>query len=224
MMFLPQQISGSIYLVRFDESAKMAKALLRFQEFYESPKFRGEIFTLEEFKRWRVEQTGAFTYYTDWTGFNFPSWVLAPFREGKFGELSYEEQLVVGATADISEPFYLISVANKRSNEDGTTEPYDVDTSALRHEIAHGLWSTNPEYRAEMLAEMEGCNLSPFYRWIRQNMYHPATWLDEAHAYLTCDFGYLLEKGAKVEELRDVSELMTKTFDYYTECKFVGGI
>jgi hypothetical protein len=224
MMLLPQQITGSVYLLRFSKSAEMAKALLRFQEYYESPKFRGEIFTLAEFKQWRMEKTGEFTYYTDWTGFNFPSWVLKPFRDEKFDPLTYEESLVIAATRDLPEPFYVIAVADNLSFEDGTHEPTDNDTSALRHEIAHGLWSTNVDYRTEILLAMEGRNLAPFYRWIYNNMYHPATWLDEAHAYLTCDFEYLLEQGAKVEPLRDLHEFLAKSFDYYTDSRFVGAV
>lgn len=224
MMTLPTKIVGSVYLIRFDTSANMARTLLRFQEHYESPKFRGEIFTLGHFKKWRIEKTGDFTYYTDWTGFNFPSWIVRPFRDDKFNPLSYDEDLLLSAVSNLPEPFYLIAVANNHSHPDGTETPTDVHSSALRHEIAHGLWSTNGEYRAEALLSMMEFNLAPFYRWMSGQMYHPATWLDEAHAYVGQDFDFLMKHGAADEDMRPLAHLLANAFDNYTENRFIGAI
>lgn len=75
----------NILEVHFDDPHDCAATFLRFQEHYESPEFRGKIFTLEEYQRWyiahspRGQTTGAFTYEEDWTGFNIPSEILDPF-------------------------------------------------------------------------------------------------------------------------------------------------
>jgi len=55
---------------------------LRFEEYYESPRFKGRIFTFDEYRKWYVKnspkgkKTGRFTYYSDWSGFNIPSYAL----------------------------------------------------------------------------------------------------------------------------------------------------
>lgn len=224
MIYPPVNLIGSIYLMRFETSAHMAKTLLRFQEHYESPKFRGEYFTLDEFQKWRVSKTGEFTYYTDWTGFNFPSWVLQPFKDCKFEPMDPQEELVVAMARNMPEPFYLIAVANHRTHPDGRQERVTTQTSALAHEIAHGLWSTNSEYRAECLQLMMAYNLTPFFRWISSRMYHPATWLDEAHAYLSQDYDWLIEKGAKVEDLASLSRMLKDTFNTYTHSRFIDAV
>jgi len=93
-----QTLTDRIHLLIFPTQRDVTLTLLRFQEHYESPKFRGKIFSLEEFKRWYVAnspngiKTGEFTYYTDWNGFNIPSYVLQPFRDGKFNPLSEQER------------------------------------------------------------------------------------------------------------------------------------
>ncbi|MEK7106247.1 MAG: ABC transporter ATP-binding protein, partial [Patescibacteria group bacterium] len=70
----------SIYLVEAPTQYALASTFLRFQEHYESPKFRGQFFSLEEFMDWYAEEYGNFTYYKDWTGFNIPSYILKSFR------------------------------------------------------------------------------------------------------------------------------------------------
>ena len=52
-----------LILVRAEHQYTLASAFLRFQEHYESPKFRGEIFSLEEFMDWYAVEVGNFTYY-----------------------------------------------------------------------------------------------------------------------------------------------------------------
>ena len=53
---------------------------MRFQEHYESPEFTGTVFTVGAFRKWYAETYGAFTYASDWSGFNIPGTVLEPFR------------------------------------------------------------------------------------------------------------------------------------------------
>ena len=71
-----------IYHVSFPNQYLLAATFLRFQEHYESPKFRGRIFDWEEFMDWYAEQKGKFSYLQDWSGFNLPSPVFEPFRSG----------------------------------------------------------------------------------------------------------------------------------------------
>lgn len=206
----PEKIIDSVYLMKFPTQKEMAQTMLRFQEFYESPKFRGRIFTLDEFKKWYVKRNGDWTYYTDWSGFNIPSSVLTPFRESRFDPISPLEQALLDAVAHIPEPFYIIAVSDEGQSD------------TLRHEIAHGLYATNPDYRAEVYMLLMGVQLAPMIRYLMNgNGYHYASFLDECHAYLMADFDWLVkDEGVKVEHLREVHQGLKWAFDYYTEGRF----
>ena len=60
--------------LKFKRKKDLTQTMLRFQEHFESPKFRNKFFSLEEFKAWYITTTpnNKFTYYSDWSGFNFP--------------------------------------------------------------------------------------------------------------------------------------------------------
>ena len=92
-----EELIENIYHVSFPTRKEAASTFLRFQEHYESPQFRGKIFSLDEFKEWYTANSekgkakGKFTYYDDWGGFNIPSYILEPFYKGLFNPLSEKE-------------------------------------------------------------------------------------------------------------------------------------
>ena len=51
-------LNGNIVHLDFDDQKELTKSMIRFQETYESPKFRGEIIDLNEYKKWYQESTG----------------------------------------------------------------------------------------------------------------------------------------------------------------------
>lgn len=89
--FKIREILHNVYQVHFDKQSQLASTFLRFQEFYESPKFRGRTFTRAEFEEYYTQEHGSFSYLEDWAGFNLPSDVLHPFLNGDFDPLSDEE-------------------------------------------------------------------------------------------------------------------------------------
>lgn len=163
---------------------ELAKAFLRPQECYESPEFKGQIFSLTQFEHWYTEnspegkKTGKFTYYEDWCGFNIPSYILDPFYAGKFDPLSSEEKTFLKAFEKQREGqrFYII----------GTIKG---DTETRNHETAHALFYLNKKYKKKsskivkklpkktikfLLNEVE----------VEKGEYHPDTFTDEIQAYL----------------------------------------
>jgi hypothetical protein len=140
-------VAPKVYLLTFDTQKDVTSTFLRFQEYYESPEFAGKVFTLDEYKEWYVKnspngiKTGEFTYYSDWSGFNIPSTILQPFYEGKFHPLSEAEQRILDLFRDKEHPFYIIGVHKESKSFE----------KLLRHETAHGLFFTNPEYKKEAL-------------------------------------------------------------------------
>jgi hypothetical protein len=137
MLYLKQTPYNS-YCVSADSTIELATAFLRFQEHYESPndQFRGQVFTLGQYRLWYEKQYGWFSYYTDWTGFNVHSYVLDPFREGLFDPLIPEEQNLISLFARApSDKFYIIGA---NSND------------VLHHELNHALYAYNKDYSDEV--------------------------------------------------------------------------
>jgi hypothetical protein len=168
-----------IHLLTFDTLKELASTFLRFQEHYESPEFRGKIFSLDEYKKWyianseRGQKIGKFTYYSDWAGFNVPSYVFSPFNEGKFDPLSRKEKQLLGILKNEPEPFYTIGIFRQ-----------DKSPDHLQHELAHGLFYTNKEYRETITDILQDFDLTKMKDKLRSiGGYHEDVLDDECHAY-----------------------------------------
>lgn len=159
-------------LVQAESNQILAQAFMRFQEHYESPKFKDTIFTIGQFKKWYSETYGSDSYEHDWTGFNFPSSVLNSFRHGLFDPLTDLEQEVLNLFKYRQDNFYIIG-----ANDDGV----------IRHELAHALFAQNYHYKNKVnhLCKMYAKNIKPIKDYILQKGYHPDVLNDEIQAYIT---------------------------------------
>lgn len=198
-------LTPHIYLLSFDTQHDLTSTFLRFQEHYESPRFKGEVFTLDEFQDWYIKnspngiKTGEFTYHSDWNGFNIPSHILKPFYEGKFDPLSSDEQAILELFKDHSHVFYVIGVHKESNNPD----------ALLEHEIAHGLFTTNEEYRKEVLEALSQFDIEPIKEELRnKGGYHEDVLVDEVHAY---SLGTKLKTPIPLE----LSQSIRSIFDRY---------
>jgi hypothetical protein len=169
------EVAPNVLHLEFPTQYLLASTFLRFQEHYESPKFRGQTFSLETYMDWyaQTRKHGNFSYFSDWGGFNIPSAVLEPFEAGHFDPLSRKEKALLELVRDRPRPIYLIGTSSGKG---------DVET--LRHEIAHGLYSTNPEYRRLAEELLSAVDLAPVFAMLERLGYHPDVWRDEAHAWL----------------------------------------
>lgn len=120
---------------------------LRFQEHYESPGFKGTVFSWAQYVAWYRQQRGSFSYPSDWSGFNFPGHILTPFRKGDFDPLTPREQALLEALKEVRDQDYVI----------GTSAS---DPGSLNHELAHALWHLDPDYRRQVEAILEGGDYS----------------------------------------------------------------
>ncbi len=191
----------------FNTQFEVASSMLRFQEHYESPFFKDKIFTLEEYKRWYLEnspkgkKTGKFTYYTDWSGFNFPSKIFLPFYNGKFDPLSSSEKEVLNMFKENRHPYYVISTFRNNPNLN----------EILNHEIAHGLFCTDNLYHEAVLGVLNSANISEFKNELRAlGGYHEDVLLDEVHAYI-------LDYDGKKDENILFFHLMEKLFPLFQD-------
>lgn len=167
-------LGDGIYHLSFPNQFMMNATFLRPQEYFESPKFRRKVFTIEEFTSWysRSRPHGQFSYYSDWSGFNLPDEALKPFIRGVFDPISPLESILTDTFRNMRGPLYLIGTL--KGDARGT----------LRHEIAHALYHTNPNYKSEVDETLSSVNLTPIYRMLKGMGYHRLRWRDEAHAYL----------------------------------------
>ncbi len=208
------EILTDIYHLNFPTQQGLASTLLRFQEHYESPQFREKIFSLDEFQRWYTanstngRKTGKFTYYDDWGGFNFPSYVLDPFYRGLFDPLSKPERFFLDRFEDKAETkFYVIGTFG--------------DGDALEHEIAHGLFYIDEKYKAKtlrVLASMDQEDRTKISNFLRDEAgYHNEVIDDEIHAYLATDQDYFTDESLTIKNLSIVHRKLRKIFDKYVK-------
>ncbi|MGE0076343.1 MAG: hypothetical protein AB7S48_00635 [Bacteroidales bacterium] len=168
------KITDKILLLIFENQQAITSTFLRFQEHYESPEFRGKVFTLNEFKEWYSSLKGEFSYYTDWNGFNIPSYVLKPFYEGQFNPLSEKEKMLLDLLKNFKDKFYVIGIhKNIKSVSD-----------LLAHEVAHGLFYTDRDYHNSVTKILSEFNLNDIKTELTsKGGYHEEVLDDEVHAY-----------------------------------------
>lgn len=157
-----------------DSQDELGLTFMRFQEHYESTSsdFRGKIFTQGQLKRWYSETYGSNSYHLHWVGFNFPSSVLIPFKEGLFDPLTIEEQRLLDLFRYRNDKFYIIGAQNN---------------NVLRHELSHALYASNPKYKLEIdsFLQKNQKKLRETNKYILQKGYCKEVLNDEIQAYIT---------------------------------------
>lgn len=177
-----KMITDQIIHLEFPDQKSLTTSLCRIQEFYESPQFKGEIFTLGQYREWYSQQFGAWTYYEDWNGFNLPEDAFQPFILGLFDPLSPEEHRVVELVRYKATGFYVIAT-HEQSEEEGV----------LEHEISHAMYNLNPTYRSEVKNKLQNHDLSDLCSHLMKLGYAGSVLQDECHAYIGESSAYLDE-------------------------------
>lgn len=173
MLHCEQQPYNSIWIWA-DSQDELGLTFMRPQEHYESvnKKFRNNIFTVGQLRNWYSETYGSNSYHIHWTGFNFPSKVLRPFKDGMFDPLTSEEQELLNLLKYRNDNFYIIGAQNK---------------NVLRHELAHALYATNPKYKLEIdkFIIKHKNKLSKTIKYLSDKGYCSDVIYDEIQAYVT---------------------------------------
>lgn len=202
-----RKIMPHVYHLHFDSAYDLAMHFIRAQEYYESPRFHHQIFTLVDYMEWYAKEhehgKGAFTYPKDWTGFNVPSEVLREIYKSStnipdfnrydqlmstlVSQVSYEEfQLFSKNPADwrphSCPKFYFIGTSEENHKKEQVRDEKDT----LAHELAHAQYYVNPRYREQMslcLVEMHPEERSGARQALTEMGYHYSTIEDETQAY-----------------------------------------
>lgn len=175
------EISPRTFFVNFETRQELLKTFIRFQEYYESPEFKGKVFTVEEYAKWYIKEykKESFTYYDDWSGCNVPSNIFDDFRNGKMDPLSEREKLLLDSLPNDGLPYYVIGAFNGGRKD------------VIEHEKCHAF----PEYKCEVNKVLEKYDTKGIQKYIKELGYHDSVLLDEAHAYVCASYEYLEGKG-----------------------------
>lgn len=171
MIHYKQQPYKSVWIWA-DSQDELGLTFMRFQEHYEGPEFKGKIFTQGQLKKWYSETYGTNSYHYDWIGYNFPSSVLIPFKQGLFDPLTTEETRLLDLFKYRNDDFYIIGAQNK---------------NVLRHELAHALYASNPMYKlsVDKFISQNKNKLKKTIAYLTQKGYCKDVINDELQAYIT---------------------------------------
>lgn len=194
---LKKQPFNSVWICA-DSQEELGNTFIRFQEHYESPNkdFRNKIFTAGQVRSWYSTQYGADTYHHDWTGFNFPSNVLLPFRQGLFDPLTTEEKNLLDLLKYRYDHFYIIGAQNQ---------------SVLRHELAHALYAYCVKYKVsiDQLCHKYKKDLKQTAQYILDKGYDKSVINDEIQAYVTDNDDEFVKKHTPSFIIDQINQLYT---------------
>ena len=207
------KLFNNLFVVNSDTQEKLAKTFIRPNQYLDSDKFKGKIFSLDEIKDAFIKDKGSFTYYRDFKGFNVPDSVTDKFLSGNFNPLGEEEKwLFENLKANITErPYYVIGYVD-----------VDGEESTRHHELAHALYYLNPAYKNEVndVVDKFWKNISDestnkVQKFLTKLGYDKSIWSDEMNAYLIADKKYLISQLAWDDEFEPYRNKLNKIFEVH---------
>lgn len=191
MKYQVKKLTKQIIAIVVPDQYERGMLFCRAQEYYESPnpKFRGKRFSIWDYFRWYVKQSGSgcFSYPRDFSGFNLPLDVVVD---------CYSSATAFETTYDTA----LWYIASKLY--DGTRK-YLIGVDSLKagifeHELAHALYYTDDTYRETMDAitgELSKPDFKKFQANLRALGYCSDVTHDEIQAYMATDIDKKVVKG-----------------------------
>jgi hypothetical protein len=212
-------VKPNIFAVIIKKQYDRAMLFCRAQEYYECPneKFRGKAFSIWEYMQWYASDHNGFSYASDWSGFNIPFDVILECYE-KQRHLSEWETPYDDCMWEILSKINKIKDNNKKCYVIGAE---DTTGSTFQHEICHGLWYTNPQYKKEAMCVSNTIDPND-YAIFRKNLlsmgYTDKVIDDEIQAYLC--FGHNSEKfceGVDIEKCNEYNKAFLSKLNKYIE-------
>lgn len=214
-MFSFRRLRDRLYELRFEDRYEMCMTFLRYQEFYESPRYEGRKFTLAEYMSWYAKsqsKNNSFSYPQDWGGFNIPADIIKKVRGSGIDDPNHYDALMSSIYTIISsqcDDAYLIGVCR-----DAKLDP---------HETTHAMWHIDTVYRngcKSIFQETHPELIDKLKMILFEIGYTEVTALDEVQTYLTTGDGIF--KKAKAIKLpgykslqRQLKELHSKHYQIF---------
>ncbi len=161
-MLTKRRVANRVWVIEGDTQVEIAKAFIRFQEFYENPDLQGNFeITVRDVEEWwqQTKQKDDESYYVHWVGFNLPGRVFVeamtnpyfrpgfslkrfltdPFQYPRYHK-EEDELLALVCVIPILEIIGSYFIGMWKDSKD-----------VFDHEFAHGLFATNATYRSEQM-------------------------------------------------------------------------
>ena len=211
-----EEVRPNIFAVIVKDHYHRAMLFCRVQEFYESPNpdFRGKNFSIWDYIEWYSREHGdVFTYTFDWGGFNIPLNVAEScysklLKKGEFTPYDLEMNYIVKTIRGM--------VGNGKSYIIGAPTTED---ETFEHEVCHGLYATNKEYKAlvdEITETIEWQDYLKFEGNLLDMGYTAAVIPDEIQAYLSTNYEYSkFSKGVSKKKCKELNKEYQKVFEQY---------
>ncbi len=222
-MLRREQISPVVWAIYGEKEPDVAKAFIRFQEYYENTDLKGKRGVIvRDIEQWqKVKSNDGEAYYTAWMGFNIPGRIIldlvrsGDFRPGfsiknilKYPRWHEEETEFLKLIEDLSV---------EQINNGYFIGMWRESVNVLEHEIAHAFFATVPSYKAEQMSNI-GELPKDLYDSISKHLldmgYHKDVVYDEIQAYLST-YVDTLNETFKTDKYNDYAESFVKTFERY---------
>ena len=210
------EVRPSVFAVIVKDHYHRAMLFCRVQEYYESPnpEFRGKNFSIWDYIEWYSREHGdVFTYTFDWGGFNIPLNVAEScysklLKKGEFTPYDLEMNYIVKTIRGM--------VGNGKAYIIGAPTTED---ETFEHEVCHGLYATNKEYKAlvdEITETIEWQDYLKFEGNLLDMGYTAAVIPDEIQAYLSTNYEYTkFSKGVSKRKCKALHKEYKKVFNKY---------
>ena len=184
------EVYPKIFAVVIKDDKLRSRVFLRYQEFYESDSdsFRGKSFKWNDYIKFYKDKTKRdyFSYHEDYAGYNVPCDTIEACK-AKIPDLNIYDMIMFSVTDTIKKlvgdsPYYLIGI-----DQDNGDDP-----SLIFHEVAHGLWFSDPDYKNKMTEQIN--NMDPKVKdkmidKIKAYGYGDNVYMDELQAYMATGLG-----------------------------------
>lgn len=207
------EIAKGIFAVKIEDIRMRCYLFLRYQEFYEgySKDIRGSRFTIDEYIKWYMDHyknKDLFTYSYDWCGFNIPSESIGECLSQISDENEYDVIMSKIYNACLMEnnnsKYYLLGVDS-------------LDSDLLDHELSHGMYYTDPEYKESMDQITESLPMESYAslrKIISEMGYGDNVINDEIQAYMSTG---LVEKMSNIPNLDEFLPTYRETFEHFLQ-------
>lgn len=197
-MFKFSKLRDGVYELRFKEVYDMCMTFMRYQEFYESPRYHDKKFTWAEYMAWysrEQSKDGSFSYMNDWGGFNIPVDIIGQVVSLGIDDPNHYDMLMIGIYKTImteTDRAYLIGVS-------------DVGTLD-KHEMTHAMYYLDDEYARKcqrIFIETDPDLIQGIREVLFAKGYTEKTLHDEIQAYLTSDDKLFKDDEKKTAEFEE---------------------
>jgi hypothetical protein len=210
-----EEVRPNVFAVIVKDHYHRAMLFLRVQEYYESPnpEFRGKNFSIWDYIEWYSRRNkDVFTYPFDWGGFNIPLEVAYNCYDTLSDSYTPYDEVMENIIHQIYE-------LNNDDCNGYIIGASSTDDDTFEHEVCHGLYATNKEYKGavdEITETIEWQDYLKFEKNLLDMGYTAAVIPDEIQAYLSTNYDYSkFSKGVNRKLCKELHKQYKQIFNLY---------